>query len=60
MKEHHLVTMKDRNTCGKLGKIRREKILSVDLNWAKIQFDWTGRLEVAGVKCTLGLHEHGA
>jgi len=54
-----LVTLKDRNTC-KLGKIRRDKILSIDLNWAKIRFDWTGRLEVAGVKCTLGLHEHGA
>lgn len=54
-----MVTLKDRNTC-KLGKIRRDKILSVDLNWVKIQFDWTGRLEVAEVKCTLGLHEHGA
>lgn len=56
----HNEGQKQINTCGKLGKIRREKILSVDLNWAKIQFDWTGRLEVAGVKCTLGLHEHGA
>lgn len=54
--------MKDKqiNTRGELGKIRSEKILSVDLNWANIQFDWTGRLEAAGVKCTLGLHERGA
>lgn len=50
-----MVTMKDgNNTC------RRVKIDKIVLNRANVQFEWTGRLEVAGVKCTLGLHERGA